>query len=172
MPDSVRILPFPDRSGDGFLRAAPASGRPRGRKVSSPATNSPGSGMRSTPASASASKPSPRSACWRSPDAAATKCSICAGEISERTPSTFAIRRRARVRCRSAKPHGLTSVRYPDPATRTCSCLRATPGVRARKPRELLAHGLCGRRTRQAPPARPAPHRREPGRHGKREPAL
>ena len=46
----------------------------------------------------------PPSACWRSPDAAAAKCSICAGAISATTPSTCRIPRPARPRCRSARP--------------------------------------------------------------------
>ena len=50
---------------------------------SSTRTSWPGSDARSTPARRNGPRPSRRSGCWRSPDAAAAKCSTCAGGTSE-----------------------------------------------------------------------------------------
>ena len=97
------------------------------RPDSSTRTSWPVLGARSTPARPNGPRPSPPSGYWRSPDAAAAKCSICAGATSGPRPSTFRIPRPARAPRRSARPRARSSRRCPDPATRMRSCSRATP---------------------------------------------
>ena len=123
---------FGPRNGDCASAApTPVSGlrRTRGTTLpgSSTRTSWPGSGARSTPTRPAGPRPSPPSGCWRSPVAAAAKCSIYAGATSAKTRSGSAIRRPARAPCRSARPRGRSSRRCPARATRTRICFRAMP---------------------------------------------
>ena len=99
---------------------------------SSTRTNWRGSGARSRRTKPAGRRPSPRSACWRSPAAAAAKCSICAGATSVKTRSILRTPRPARGPCRSARPRGMLSTGCPVPVTRTPLCFPASPGSRIR----------------------------------------
>ena len=85
---SVRHGAIP--SGSAARIPASTSGRILGDKssVSSISGNSPGLGARWTLTKADGPRPSPSSGCWRSPDADAAKCSICAGATSAAAPSS------------------------------------------------------------------------------------
>ena len=120
-------------------------------------------------------RPSPPSGCWRSPDAAAAKCSISAGATSVATRSTWPTRRPARARCPSARPHGRMIERaVPEHLRpRWRSCFRATREGRGAYSRcatcwrAVCADAKLGRLRLHDPSA----HRRQSRRHVRGEPA-